>query len=177
MMTIIRIIVIVSITLLSTGAMAQLPSPWGVTPVPLNGSVKVYDANDNFLGIAHDGGCGNSVSIFIPNLGVFATIEGMSDVGGKAHIRSFNQIYATADGMPYVLTSNLLQRLEDCSGTSDRYFVGSGHMVQKTLYTCWQECDFYVFDPPYSGVVSETYEVMEEDIPFPLPVATPLKFR
>jgi len=176
MNTIIRIIT-VSIMLTVACSQAQSQPPHKDTTTTSN-AIMVYDANDVFLGIAHDGGTADLLTIFIPSLGAFAQLQGLSTLG-EVHIRAFNSVYATADGMPYVITSNLIQRLEDCNGTNggNRYFVGSGRMMQQTVATRWQDCEFDVFSPPVSLVVSETYEVMEADIPFPLPIAMPLKFK
>ena len=141
------------------------------------GNIAVYDANDNFLGILTSSGWGDQLSFYIPSLNAFARIVGLRK-GENVNIESFWVVYFTADGTPYVDNESWVQRLEGCGVTEDRYLIGTGNRTTIMAVSTQQACDyFYQITPPRQFIVSETLEVFEEDIPFPLPIATPIKIQ
>jgi len=138
------------------------------------GNIAVYDANDNFLGICHAEGWGSYLDIYIPNLNAFARIENL-EPGGTVNIHSFWPVYFNAGGTPYVRTHAWVQRLLGCGTTADRYFLGTGNEMTITAVSIKQDCSQTTF--PIQLKVYETLEIPEENIPFPLPIVTPINYR
>jgi hypothetical protein len=140
------------------------------------GNIAVYDANDNFLGICHAEGWGTYLDIYVPSLNTFARIENL-EPGGTVNIHSFWPVYFNPSGTPYVRTQAWMQRLMGCGTTADRYFLGTGNEMTITAVSVKQDCSQTTLPSPLQVKVYETLEIPEEDIPFPLPIAMPIKFK
>jgi len=155
-----------------------LPSEISISLNPTSSSmrasagVKVYDANDQFLGILLDeeGSPYYRMKVFVPSLSR-AVLIGYAD--GEI---PFNHIYLPTDdcsGIPY---GNPAMRYQVFQTSDGRYFTSEDSQVEtisvsSQLYygvTCWKFS-------PVSMTVIPLREIMT--LPFSLPIAHPLKFE
>lgn len=146
-----------------------------VEPAPANGgSVKVYDANDQFLGILLNNG--SSVEIFIPDLNMDTLIDTAT---GEIPIgyTTYESTDCTGEPMISIYSSgNRLWRI--LINGEEIYMAGTGIPVEKEGNSIWHgsvnTCQRSSWEKMF---LSDSISIPKEDIPFTLPAALPLKFR
>jgi carbohydrate binding protein with CBM5/12 domain len=141
-------------------------------PPGSGGSIKVYDANDQFLGLSSarinpPSGMGDRVDLFIPSLDVFTTII-LDEFVGDDQYKEVGEIseygvqnYVEIDGVLYMRINNQLFR--DTFDYEIRYFAGSNKR--------------YVSGPfNYGSGLFKAIEIPESEMPFEQPIALPIRF-
>jgi hypothetical protein len=144
-------------------------------PAPANGgSVKVYDANDQFLGILLNNGA--SVEVFIPGLNLDTLIDTATGEIATGYT-TYENLHCTGEPMISIYSSgNRLWRM--LTNSDEIYMAGTGIPVQKegrsVFYGSSNTCQNSSWETTF---FPESISIPKEDIPFTLPVALPLKFR
>lgn len=157
---------------------------------PQSFGIKVYDANEQFLGILLDGSFKHSAAyeIFIPSLNVVTVI--LQETGARVAdiMRSFGNVYFEDNdccGPAYLGTfstaPNILYRFGS-SGNSSRYFFGVAP-EEKGFYVSSKinfkgDCLHRVSSKQrHSDRGYRAIEISKEEIPFNLPVPLPLRYE
>lgn len=146
-----------------------------VEPAPANGgSVKVYDANDQFLGILLNNGA--SVEVFIPDLNLDTLIDTAT---GEIAIGYTTYESTDCKGEPMISIYSSGNRLWRYSINGEEiYMTGTGIPVQKEGHSVWYGSNNICQDTSWEKMFfPDSISIPKKDIPFTLPVALPLKFR
>jgi hypothetical protein len=156
--------------------------------------IKVYDANDQFLGILLDAGYegleirGSVFKIFVPSLNVVTIIEEDIDTGTGDIIRAGGDVYfgdgncsGSAHISTFAISPHLLYRI-GCTEDRPRYFVGMAprkrHFTISSKLNVKGGCSRWVNSRRFHTKGGyEAVEVQREKIPFNLPVALPLRYE
>lgn len=157
-----------------------------LTPIAFAGEIRVYDANDQFLGIlvSYVG----SPILFIPGISAFVTfpygpdIESFSEEGGRWPLEPI-VIYDKTDctGSSYLRVGmpNFLYRLRLCGGDGDIFVKPidpiilidpSSHRLSPS-----RNCKCTTSRQPFYG--RQFIEIPKTKIPFTLPVAKPFRYE
>jgi len=135
--------------------------------------LEVYDANGQFLGMTDYWSTGgNSAPVWIPKLGIMMMLYNVLSPG-EANFDRFVNVTDTGA----VLTPEHSRLLYIC----DTLYVSTTERVQGFYITdqYWNPCVGQNFNPPIysSGANYTVYEIQPSDLPFTLPIVTPLQFK
>jgi hypothetical protein len=135
--------------------------------------IKVYDADNNYLGIyagLAPGGGSSTASIFVPSLKLFVAIEDVCSSPDYGDVR--REAYFLDDtGQVYLRNAQRLARL--CDGT---LVTGIGDFVPITMSTFYNpDCSFTNFQRNTCGF--RFRQIAPSELPFTLPVAMPLRYE
>jgi hypothetical protein len=140
---------------------------------PSGGAIKVYDADNNYLGIYAGLAPGNgttTASIFVPSLKLFVAIEDNCSSPDYGDVRR-EGYYLNATGEVYLRNAMRLVRV--CDGS---LVTGVGDSVPITTSRFYNpDCSFTDFK--LNTRVFGVQEIDQDGLPFTLPVAMPLRYE
>jgi len=145
------------------------------------GEIRVYDADDNFIGILLGRNVESEVlELFVPSLkkSVFIDLEEKyQDITIDAGLLGYRSIDCSGQHLvDSVFTGTVFWSTTTNMGK--KYFTGSNISAQvliKSVRDPWGNC--YQMDSPTVMTVTEAVEVPLGEIPFPLPLAFPFRYE
>lgn len=151
----------------------ESPISWnqsGPPASPGTGSIQVYDANEQYLGILM-----YPHMIFIPSLKKFISLGTNPHHGTPGDIITDYFYYETKDcsGDAYMPSEDWIQK-----GVDGKYFVSDQTRTEVTHWSCWSSDEKICieFSSPQTSSMVKAVEIPKEEIPFTLPVALPLRY-
>ena len=148
-------------------------------------NILVYDDNDQFLGIllsadpVDGGGHYHVAEMFIPSLNVATIISEDETPVGTGNIMSTTFYFADIDcsGVPY-LRRGRGARPDILYRTGSRYFYAPAPLIAGNVpYSSTSTLGECTNSSATNQYVSAAIEVLEEDIPFTLPIVFPLRYE
>jgi hypothetical protein len=154
-----------------------------------DGGIRVYDANNQFLGFSFNHTVSNVEGVFVPGINAYTYIcnqQGLSSsITNQLPIRTcepgniiipwMSAVSKETNGKLYIVAApSTLYRSIDCDGKS-HFQITSNNLISVHCFYHTDGCEFGNWEDVHSYF--EPTDILEINIPFTLPVALPLRYE